>query len=55
MVFFFNDWAARQGFIAPLLTLMAVAVGLSILGLAIFIPFGKKFRRFTKDSALHAL
>lgn len=55
MVFFFNDWAARQGFIAPLLTLMAVAVGLSLIGLAVFIPFGKKFRQATKNSALHTL
>lgn len=55
MVFFFNDWAGRQGFIAPVLTLMAVAVGLSVIGLAVFIPFGKKFRTVTKDSALHTL
>lgn len=55
MVFFFNDWAAKEGFIAPVLMLMAVAVGLSLLGLAIFIPFGKKFRRATKDSSLHMM
>lgn len=53
MVFFYNDWAARQGFIAPVLMLMAVTVGLSLLGLAVFIPFGKRFRRATKDSSLH--
>lgn len=55
MVFFFNDWAARQGFIAPVLTLMAVTVGLSLFGLAIFIPFGKRFRRATRNSTLHML
>lgn len=55
MVFFFNNWAAEQGFIAPVLTIMAVATCLSIIGLAVFIPFGKKFRRATKDSALHTL
>lgn len=55
MVFFFNDWAAERGFIAPLLTLMAAAVGLSALGLAIFIPYGKRFREATKNSTLHGL
>lgn len=55
MVFFFNDWAARQGFIAPVLTLMAITVGLSFIGLAVFVPFGKKFRRATKNSSLHML
>lgn len=55
MVFFYNDWATRDGFIAPVLTLMAAAVGLSLLGLAIFIPYGKKFRMATKDSFVHSL
>lgn len=55
MVFYFNDWCARQGFIAPVLMLMAVTVGLSVLGLAIFIPYGKAFRRATKDSSLHLM
>ncbi|ORY64822.1 major facilitator superfamily domain-containing protein [Pseudomassariella vexata] len=55
MIFFFNDWAARQGYIAPVLLLMVLTVGSSIIGLALFIPFGKTFRRMTKDSTLHTL
>ncbi|KAJ9150469.1 MFS general substrate transporter [Pleurostoma richardsiae] len=55
MVFFFNDWAAGQGFIAPVLTLMTLTVGFSLIGLVVFVPFGKRFRRMTKDSSLHAL
>lgn len=55
MVFFFNDWAATQGYIPPVLTLMALTVGFSVVGLAIFMPFGKKFRLMTKDSKLHML
>lgn len=55
MVFFFNDWSARQGYIAPVLTLMAATVGLSLLGLSIFIPYGKKFRRATMNSSLHSI
>ncbi|KAI1804223.1 putative MFS transporter [Daldinia bambusicola] len=55
MIFFFNDWATRSGFIPPVLLLMALTCGFSILGLAVFIPWGKQFRRWTKDSKLHAL
>jgi hypothetical protein len=55
MIFYFNDWATQYGYLGPVLTLMALTVGFSILGLAIFIPFGKKFRRMTKDSKLHLL
>ncbi|KAI1335783.1 putative MFS transporter [Xylariaceae sp. FL0016] len=55
MIFFFNNWAAASGYIAPVLMLMACTVGFSVLGLAVFIPFGKKFRVLTKDSKLHAL
>lgn len=55
MIFFLNDWAAKDGFLGPILLLMALTVGFSVLGLVIFIPFGKKFRRMTKDSKLHSL
>ncbi|KAK8042423.1 MFS general substrate transporter [Apiospora phragmitis] len=55
MIFFFNDWAATGGYLAPVLTLMAITVGFCVIGLAVFIPSGKKFRRMTKDSKLHAL
>ncbi|KAI8628195.1 putative MFS transporter [Xylariaceae sp. FL1651] len=54
MIFYFNDWAAR-GYIAPVLTLMALTVGFSVIGLVVFIPFGKQFRRWTKNSNLHDL
>ncbi|KAK8127835.1 MFS general substrate transporter [Apiospora sp. TS-2023a] len=55
MIFFFNDWAATGGYLSPVLTLMAITVGICVIGLAVFIPFGKKFRHMTKDSKLHSL
>ncbi|KAI8960818.1 putative MFS transporter [Daldinia sp. FL1419] len=55
MIFYFNDWAARSGFIPPVLLLMALTCGFSILGMVVFIPWGKQFRRLTKDSKLHSL
>lgn len=55
MIFYYNDWAAHQGYLAPVLMLMAITVGLSILGLAVFLPFGKTLRRWTRDSKMHTL
>jgi len=55
MIFFFNDWAIRAGFIPPVMTLMALAVGFSTIGTVVFLRWGKVFRRWTMDSKLHAL
>ncbi|CAJ2513995.1 Uu.00g021140.m01.CDS01 [Anthostomella pinea] len=55
MIFYYNNWAAESGYLAPVLMLMACTVGFCVVGLAVFIPFGKKFRGWTKDSSLHAL
>jgi hypothetical protein len=55
MIFFFNDWAVAQGFIPPVMTLMALCVGFSVIGLGVFMKWGKQFRRWTKDSKLHML
>ncbi|RDW79572.1 MFS general substrate transporter-40 [Coleophoma cylindrospora] len=55
MIFYFNDWAVRQGFIPPVMTIMALAVGFTTIGMCIFLKWGKHFRRMTKDSKLHQL
>ncbi|KAF4629069.1 hypothetical protein G7Y89_g9084 [Cudoniella acicularis] len=55
MIFYFNDWAVRSGFIPPVMTLMALAVGICSIGTAVFLIWGKQFRMATKDSKLHYL
>lgn len=55
MIFFINDWAARDGFLGPILLLMALTVGFTLPGMFLFLFFGKRFRRMTKDSKLHSL
>lgn len=55
MIFFVNDFAVTSGFVAPILTLMALCVGFTVIGLVIFLKWGKQFRRWTKDSKLHML
>jgi hypothetical protein len=55
MIFYFNDWAARAGYIPPIMTLMALAVGFTTIGTAVFLKWGKTFRKMTKSSKLHDL
>ncbi|KAI0841431.1 MFS general substrate transporter [Hypoxylon sp. FL0890] len=55
MIFYFNDWAERSGYIKPVLMVMALTTGFSLLGLCVFTVCGKQFRRWTKDSKLHSL
>ncbi|EKD18685.1 dihydropyrimidinase [Drepanopeziza brunnea f. sp. 'multigermtubi' MB_m1] len=55
MIFFYNDWAASAGFIPPLMMSMALGVGITVIGMCIFIPYGKSFRRRTISSSLQFL
>jgi len=55
MIFYYNDWAVKNGFIPPIMTLMALAVGFSIIGTGVFLVWGKTFRRQTMNSKLHLL
>jgi len=55
MIFFFNDWAVKNGFIPPVMTLMALAAGFTTLGMVVFLKWGKNFRRMTMNSKLHSL
>jgi hypothetical protein len=54
MTYFMNDWAASNGFIQPTMLLMAMTVGITLLGMVVFIFFGKKFRYWTKDARIHS-
>ncbi|PMD47530.1 MFS general substrate transporter [Hyaloscypha variabilis F] len=55
MIFYFNDWAAKDGFIPPVMTMMALTVGFTVIGMVVFMIWGKKFRRATMHSKLHTL
>lgn len=55
MIFYYNDWAAKNGFIPPLVTMMALTVGFTVIGMVVFIIWGKSFRRATMNSKLHTL
>lgn len=54
MTYYFNDWAAASGFTQPLMLLMAMTVGFSLMGTLIFPYFGKAARRWTRDSKVHS-
>jgi hypothetical protein len=55
MIFFFNDWAMRSGFIPPLMMLTGLGVGITALGTGVFLWKGKWFRERTAGSKLHDL
>lgn len=55
MIFYFNDWAVSAGFIPPVLTIMALTVGITLFGMVLFLIMGKKFRRATMGSKVHEL
>jgi hypothetical protein len=55
MIFYYNDWAAKDGFIPPVMMMMALTVGITVIGMVVFMFWGKKFRRATMNSKLHTL
>ncbi|KAF2442058.1 MFS general substrate transporter [Karstenula rhodostoma CBS 690.94] len=55
MTYYMNDWATKSGYVQPVMLLMAMAVGITLFGMVVFIFFGKTFRRWTKDSNIHLL
>ena len=55
MTYYINNWAADDGFIPPLLSLMAMAVGFSLTGVVFFMFFGKELRRCSRNSKVHSL
>jgi MFS family permease len=54
MTYYINDWAAKSGFIPPAMLLMAITVGFGLVGMVLLILFGKKMRRWTRNSKVHS-
>ncbi|OAG08725.1 MFS general substrate transporter [Paraphaeosphaeria sporulosa] len=54
MTYYMNDWATKSGYIPPVMLLLAMNVGITLLGTVVFMFFGKTFRRWTKDSKIHS-
>jgi hypothetical protein len=55
MTYYINKWAARSGYIAPMMILAGLALGSGLLGLVMFWTFGKQFRRWTMRSGVNQL
>ena len=53
MTYYMNNWATRSGFIPPVMLLMAMTVGITLIGMIILLRYGKACRRWTKDSEVH--
>ena len=55
MTYYINNWVVTDGFIPPLLLLMAMTVGFSLTGMVFFMFFGKELRRRSRNSKVHSL
>ncbi|KAH6673419.1 major facilitator superfamily domain-containing protein [Halenospora varia] len=53
MTYYYNDWAAKEGFTPPLMMIMGMTVGFSLLGTVAFPFVGKMMRRWTRASKVH--
>lgn len=53
MTYFMNDWATADGFVPPVMLLMAMTAGFTLVGMVALIFYGKSCRRRTRDSKVH--
>jgi hypothetical protein len=54
MTYFINDWAVKNGFIPPLMLLMAMTVGFSLIGGIFLYFYGKTMRRWSRNAKIHS-
>ncbi|RFU74225.1 serine threonine kinase 16 [Trichoderma arundinaceum] len=54
MTYFVNDWAAADGFVPPVMLLMAMTAGFTMVGMVALIFYGKSCRRRTRNSKVHS-
>jgi hypothetical protein len=53
MTYFIEGWAEEKGWVEPIMTLAALGVGIPAIGAVIFWFYGKKMRRWTRNSKVH--
>lgn len=51
----YQHWAAEKGFTPPYMMVLALTVGIPLIGTVLFRIWGKSFRRRTRDSSVHKL
>ncbi|KAJ3466374.1 hypothetical protein MRS44_007032 [Fusarium solani] len=54
MTYFVNDWATADGFVPPVMLLMAMTAGITLVGMIALIFYGKTCRRLTRNSKVHS-
>ncbi|KAL7908466.1 hypothetical protein GGI35DRAFT_470099 [Trichoderma velutinum] len=54
MTYFVNDWATADGFVPPVMLLMAMTAGFTLVGMIALIFYGKSCRRSTRNSKVHS-
>ncbi|KAK4072884.1 uncharacterized protein Triagg1_5561 [Trichoderma aggressivum f. europaeum] len=54
MTYFVNDWATADGFVPPVMLLMTMTAGFTMVGMIALIFCGKSCRRSTQNSKVHS-
>ncbi|KAL6884458.1 hypothetical protein GGI43DRAFT_426772 [Trichoderma evansii] len=54
MTYFLNDWAIADGFVPPVMLLMVMTAGFTLVGMVALIFYGKSCRRRTRNSKVHS-
>ncbi|EHK23172.1 uncharacterized protein TRIVIDRAFT_149439 [Trichoderma virens Gv29-8] len=54
MTYFVNDWATADGFVPPVMLLMSMTAGFTLVGMVALIFYGKSCRRRTRNSKVHS-
>ena len=53
MTYYFNDWAVRDGYVPPVMLMLSMTTGITLIGMVLLMFYGKKCRRLTQHSKVH--
>lgn len=53
MTYFINDWALKDGYVPPVMLMMSMTAGITLLGVILLSLWGKSCRRMTQNSRVH--
>ncbi|SPO04614.1 related to MFS transporter [Cephalotrichum gorgonifer] len=53
MTYYINNWAVKDGYVPPVMLLMAMTAGITLLGVVLLTFYGKSCRRLTRNSKVH--
>lgn len=55
MSYYVNNWVIAHGFLPPVMTLMGLTVAFGLVGMCVFMKWGKAMRTWTKNHKVHQI